>query len=40
VYLRPASFYRSRLRKHFTHAGGGLHLHERSPAVLYALETL
>ncbi len=40
VYLRPASFYRKRLRPQFTSAGAGLFVHERSPAVLYALETL
>ncbi|HEX7478160.1 MAG TPA: methyltransferase [Polyangiales bacterium] len=40
VYLRPASFYRKRLAPAFTSCGGGLFLHERSQAVLYALETL
>jgi len=40
VYLRAASFYRRRLRPHFTPAGGGIFIHERSAAVLYALETL
>jgi cyclopropane fatty-acyl-phospholipid synthase-like methyltransferase len=41
VYLRPASFYRTRLRRgELSAAGAGLFLHERSPAVLYALETL
>lgn len=40
VYLRPASFYRKRLRGAFTSAGGGIFVHERSPAVLYALEAL
>ena len=40
VYLRAASFYRRRLRPHFTPAGGGIFVHERSAAVLYALETL
>jgi SAM-dependent methyltransferase len=40
VYLRPASFYRRRLRTAFTGAGGGIFIHERSPAVLYALEAL
>jgi SAM-dependent methyltransferase len=39
VYLRPASFYRARLRKHFRNAGAGVFVHERSPAVLYALES-
>jgi len=40
VYLRPASFYRRRLSKTFTAAGGGIFIHERSRAVLYALESL
>jgi SAM-dependent methyltransferase len=40
VYLRPASFYRRRLRTSFTGAGGGIFVHERSEAVLYALESL
>lgn len=40
VYLRPASFYRKRLQGPFQAAGGGIFVHERSPAVLYALETL
>jgi O-methyltransferase involved in polyketide biosynthesis len=40
VYLRPASFYRTHLRKQFRSAGAGVFVHERSPAVLYALETL
>jgi SAM-dependent methyltransferase len=40
VYLRPAIFYRRRLRPAFSSAGGGIFMHERSPAVLYALETL
>jgi len=40
VYLRPASFYRRRLRDHWQPAGGGIFVHERSSAVLYALETL
>jgi len=39
VYLRRASFYKTRLRKHFRSAGGGLFLHERSPVVLYSLES-
>jgi SAM-dependent methyltransferase len=38
VYLRPVSFYRKRLRQHFTNAGAGVFVHEDSPAVLYALE--
>ena len=40
VYLRPASFYRRRLRGAFRGCGGGIFVHERSPAVLYALESL
>jgi len=40
VYLRPARFYRKHLRGPFQAAGGGIFVHERSPAVLYALETL
>jgi SAM-dependent methyltransferase len=40
VYLRPASFYRRRLRSAFVAAGGGIFLHRRSLAVLYALESL
>lgn len=40
VYLRPARFYRSRLAREFRNAGGGLFVHERSPAVLYSLESL
>jgi SAM-dependent methyltransferase len=40
VYLRPVSFYRRRLRRAFRSAGGGIFIHERSPAVLYALESL
>lgn len=40
VYLRPARFYRKRLAGHFQAAGGGIFVHERSPAVLYALESL
>jgi SAM-dependent methyltransferase len=40
VYLRPASFYRKRLRRHFKCGGAGVFVHEQSPAVLYALECL
>jgi SAM-dependent methyltransferase len=40
VYLRPARFYQKRLRGAFSSAGGGIFVHERSPAVLYALEAL
>lgn len=39
VYLRPASFYKRRLRTEFKSAGAGVFVHERSPAVLYSLET-
>ena len=39
VYLRPASFYKKRLRRQFRNAGGGVFVHERSPAVLYSLES-
>ena len=38
VYLRPASFYKKRLRKHWKSAGAGVFVHERSPVVLYSLE--
>lgn len=38
VYLRPAKFYKTRLRAEFRSAGAGLFVHQRSPAVLYALE--
>lgn len=39
VYLRAASFYKRRLRAaQFRAAGGGLFIHERSPALLFALE--
>lgn len=40
VYLRPASFYRSQLRKSFVNCGGGVFLKQDTPSVLYALETL
>jgi SAM-dependent methyltransferase len=40
VYLRPAKFYKSRLRKEFRSAGAGIFLHSRSPAVLYSLEAV
>jgi SAM-dependent methyltransferase len=40
VYLRPARYYRKRLSEQFEAAGGGIFVHQRSPAVLYALETL
>jgi SAM-dependent methyltransferase len=40
VYLRPARFYRERLRKSFINCGGGVFLHKDAGPVLYALETL
>lgn len=40
VYLRPAHFYRRHLRPAFRPGGGGIFIHQRSTAVLYALETL
>jgi SAM-dependent methyltransferase len=40
VYLRSASWYRRRLRRHFRACGGGLFLAKRAPAVLYELEHL
>jgi SAM-dependent methyltransferase len=40
VYRRPVQFYRRELRKSFQPAGGGIFVHERSGAVLYALESL
>ncbi|HKU42814.1 MAG TPA: class I SAM-dependent methyltransferase [Polyangiales bacterium] len=39
VHLRPAKWYRERLRKRFRSAGAGVFVHERSPVVLYSLET-
>jgi SAM-dependent methyltransferase len=40
VYLRPAAWYRKRLRRSFLAMGGGLYLVKSTPAVLYALEYL
>lgn len=40
VYLRPVSWYRQRLRRHFVTCGGGLFLARSSPAVLFELESL
>jgi SAM-dependent methyltransferase len=40
VFLRPAHFYRRHLMPAFRPGGGGIFIHERSTAVLYALETL
>jgi len=38
VFLRPARWYRRRLARHFTNAGGGLFLARDAPVVLWALE--
>lgn len=38
VHLRSGRWYRRRLRRHFSQAGGGLFLSERSPVVLWELE--
>jgi hypothetical protein len=38
MQLRPASFYRRALTKHFVSLGGGLWLSHRSKAAVYALE--
>jgi SAM-dependent methyltransferase len=40
VYIRPADWYRKRLRDHFTNLGGGLFLSPRAPAIPWELETL
>lgn len=40
VHLRPADWYRRRLRRSFTDCGGGLFLAPGAPVVLYALECL
>jgi SAM-dependent methyltransferase len=40
VYLRPARFYKSRLSRTFRNAGAGVFVHQRSPAVLYSLESV
>ncbi len=39
VYIRPADWYRRRLRRHFRSLGGGLFLSPESPAVAWELET-
>ena len=38
VHRRPATFYRTRLARHFTALGGGLFVPKDSDVVLYALE--
>lgn len=38
VHLRPASWYRRRLKAGFVNAGGGMLVSRDSPVVLYALE--
>jgi hypothetical protein len=38
VYLRPAAWYRGRLRRHFDHLGGGLHLRRGMGIDLWELE--
>ena len=38
VYLRPANWYRRRLKPSFTNLGGGLYLAAGNDAVVYALE--
>ena len=40
VYLRPGSFYRTRLARHFHAVGGGVFVHRRAPVTLFELETL
>jgi SAM-dependent methyltransferase len=39
VHLRPARWYRRRIGRHFTAAGGGVFLAHEAPVVLWALET-
>ncbi len=39
-YLRSAQWYRKRLKKHFTNAGGGLFVKRDAGVVLYELEKL
>lgn len=39
VHLRSAAWYRRRLRRHFTSAGGGLFVSADAPVVLWSLET-
>ncbi len=38
VHLRPAAWYRRRLARHFTGAGGGLFVKRDAPVVLWSLE--
>jgi SAM-dependent methyltransferase len=38
VHLRPASWYRRALGRHFRSAGGGIYIPWDSPVVLYSLE--
>jgi SAM-dependent methyltransferase len=40
VHLRPAAWYRRRLRRHLVACGGGLFLAKGAPAVLFELERL
>jgi SAM-dependent methyltransferase len=40
VHLRPGSFYRRRLARHFHAIGGGMFVHRRAPVTLFELETL
>ncbi|MGR9089109.1 MAG: class I SAM-dependent methyltransferase [Gammaproteobacteria bacterium] len=40
VYLRDASWYRSKLSRHFRNLGGGLYLSRSSEIAVYALEHL
>ncbi|HSN70512.1 MAG TPA: class I SAM-dependent methyltransferase [Steroidobacteraceae bacterium] len=38
VYWRPAVWYQTRLRRHFRHTGGGLHMRRGVPIVQWTLE--
>ena len=38
THLRPAKWYRSRLKRHFTNCGGGVFLAANASVVLYELE--
>ena len=40
VFLRPAAFYKERLRRHFIAIGGGLFLARQASVTLYELEKL
>jgi SAM-dependent methyltransferase len=40
VYLRKGKWYRRRLRPAFENLGGGLFLHEKSPVVVYDMESM